>query len=51
MRIATSAIQCCWQLLPDGARKVLPLQCHACGCRLTLLHLSAYAGDLILLDS
>jgi ribonuclease HI len=46
IHIATrlSSIQCCWQLQPDGTRKVLPLQCDACCCALTLLHLSACAA-------
>jgi len=50
IHIATSSIQCCWQLQLDGTRKVLPLQCHACGSALTLLHLSACAAHAAFRD-
>jgi len=45
IHIATSSIQCCWQLQPDGTRKVLPLWCGPCNSALTLLHLSTCAAN------
>jgi hypothetical protein len=51
MHIATSAIQCCWQLQPDGARKVQPLQCVPCNAALTLAHLAACAEHAVFRDA
>ena len=45
MHIATSSMQCCWQLQPDGTCKVLPLRCSSCNATLTLQHLSTCAAD------
>ena len=40
MHIATSSIQCCWQLSADGVnRTVKLLWCASCGAALTLTHL------------
>jgi len=51
MHIATSSIQCCWQLQLDGTRKVQPLWCGPCGAALTLLHLSTCAANVAFRDS
>jgi hypothetical protein len=46
MHIATSSIQCCWQLQLDGStRKVQPLWCAACNATLTLRHLAVCAAN------
>jgi len=49
--IATSSIQCCWQMQPDGTRKVLPLWCSSCNAALTLQHLSTCAANTVFRDS
>jgi len=51
MHIATSSIQCCWQLQPDGTRKVLPLWCGSCNAALALQHLSTCAANTVFRDS
>ena len=51
MHIATSSIQCCWQLQPDGTRQVQPLWCTPCHAALTLAHLSSCAANGAFRDS
>ena len=51
MHIATSSIQCCWQLQPDDTRKVQPLWCTPCNAALTLVHLSTCVAHTAFRDT